>query len=366
MRSVCFIFENHEPQSIKWYWPKEGYRVNDPYSLYFDIEGMIGSYKKRRSSIYFPLNDLLLELVEKHDSKFSFLLSGNFLDRCLEDPELKKSMARLTGTGNIELLGGPYYNNLSCFIEPQAEFLKNVQIHKSLIIENFFTEPVTFVNSALIYNERIGSSIFRMGFRNAIIKDDMLDSRFCYRTGSGIKAMPVHMKLSSDIYRVTDRKWECYPLDSEKYASWIASMHGDNVTLFVNTASLMLDKNIEFYKFFKKLPGALNKCGVDMINPRDHKEDELDRRDFFTTISILPVENILGNHMQHIYYRQLRGMENIIKKCPAIYPDIWNRLQDIDILKDMYAPVPGYAHERAVSNILMASDLKRRAMEAMR
>ncbi|MCD1293762.1 hypothetical protein CUJ83_01970 [Methanocella sp. CWC-04] len=368
MRSVCIIFEMRQPLPLRWYWPKEGYREADPYPLYFDVERQRGSFEKRVNRSYLPSNELLLDLIEKQDAKFSLSMTGNFLELCAENKELTGSLKSLVDTGNVELIGKPYYETLACFPEPMWEFMVNVILHKDALLDMFGYVPATFANTGLIFNEKICKAVKGLGFSRALIHCNGLDSRFGYLTGDDLIAIPVHKNLSSDIEsRFSDRKWEDYPLKADKYAGWIAKMDAEITTIYVDYGSFGYrhDRDTGIFKFLASLPGEFERHGIRMITPAEYEAVEAEYSEFYTAVSRYPMDDILGNHMQNLYYCEVTSIEDKVKKCPEWYVDIWRRLQTIDVLMDMKETMPWYPWDKTVSNLLLFSDFKRRVIEAM-
>ncbi len=367
-RSVCLVFEVREPLLLKWYWPAEGYRSESPEQLYFDFEEQAKAFESHFSSAYMPSNEILQSLADE-GAKFSFKLDGSFLDLCKEDHRALASFQGLIDTGGIELIGAPYYSTLSCFLGSFREFKRIVQAHKRALYELFGCAPSTFENTCLIHNSRIGHIIKGMGFSSAIVNGEGLKPQFGYRTEGGIMALPVHQKLSSDIgVRFSDKKWSCYPLSAGTYASWISRMGGDLAVINVDYGAFgaIHDKESGIFQFLKSLPESLEKRGVRLITPSEYEGVETEYSGFYDTVSSESIADVLGNHMQHLYYNEIKRMEQDVEHCPMYYQDVWRKLQTADILADMAATRPWHPWDKAVSNLLLLSDFKRRAIEAMR
>lgn len=368
MKSVCMIFEIHEPLMLQWYWPRDGYRSHEPDELYFDHKRHRHSFERHLSLSYIPANRLLLKLIEEDDAKFSFRMDGSFLNLCREYIKALDSFRGLVRTGNIELLGSPYYNTLSCFFNSMDEFTWEVRSHKEALHRTFGYAPSTFANTELIFNEEINRSIMPLGFRRAIVQGSRLDTRLGYRTGTGLIAMPVQPSLSADIgSRFSNRSWTEYPLTADKYASWIAGISGEVTVIYVSYLSFGYRHRADtgIFDFLAALPGALNERGISMITPSEYSGVELEYAEFHDTISRGPIEDILGNHMQHLYYNEIKRMEKQVKRCQSMFIDLWQRLQTTDILSDMAVTRPWYPWDKTVSNMLLLSDFKRRLIEAM-
>jgi alpha-amylase len=365
-RSACFVFDVREPLDLRWYWPEEGYRSDSPERLYFDLESQSKAFEERVAKAYLPSNEILADLVDA-GAKFSLRLDGGFLDLCRDNDTALASFKELARSGGIELLGAPYYSTLSCFFDRFDEFKAIVGMHKEALRSLFGRPPSTFANSGLIFQSRIGHIVKGMGFTRALVGG--LKEGFGYRTESGVMALPVHAQLSSDLEaRFSDHEWSCYPLSADKYASWIARTPGDLAVVYVNYGAfgVIHPAKSGIFEFLRSLPGALEERGVSMIVPSEYECPEIEYSGFYDTASMTPVTSVLGNHMQHLYFNEIKRMQREIDRCPAAYLEIWRRLQTTDILEDMASVRPWHPWDKAVSNMLLLSDFKRRVIGAMR
>lgn len=367
-RSVCLVFEVREPLLLRWYWPAEGYCSESPERLYFNFEEQSKAFREHLSNSYLPSNDILQTLADA-GAKFSFRLDGSFLDLCRENETAMASFKRLVDSGRIELIGTPYYNTLSCFLGSYREFKRIVHMHKRALYDLFGYAPSTFANTCLIHNSRIGHIIKGMGFSSAIVGGEGLKPQYGYRTESGVMALPVHPQLSADIgLRFSDKKWTCHPLSAGTYASWVSHSSGELAVIYVDYSAFgaIHDKESGIFRFLESLPGELVKRGVSLITPSEYEGVESEYSGFYDTVSAPSFENVLGNHMQHLYFNEIKRMEQDIEHCPMYYQDVWRKLQTADILSDMAATRPWHPWDKSVSNMLLLSDFRRRTIEAMR
>lgn len=366
-QSTCFIFELREPLQLNWYWPVEGYRSEKPERLYFNFEEQRKRFERNTLLSYLPANEILSKLVDS-GARFAFKLDGSFIDVCEESEDVMASFKDLVSSDGVELLGSPYYSTLSCFFSSFGEFKDIVEAHKKALKNLFNYTPSTFANAGLIFNSRIGHIIKGMGFRQAVIGGEGLRAQFGYRTESGIIALPIHRQLSLDIEaRFSDRGWPCYPLNADTYAGWIARMRGELAVIYVDYPALGVThaKDSGIFKFLASLPKALEKHGVAMITPSGYDGTETEYSDFYDTVSQTPVMSVLGNHMQHLYFNEIKRMEQEVGRCSPAFKNTWRKLQTTDILLDMEATQPWRPWDRAVSNLLLLSDFRRRTIEAM-
>jgi alpha-amylase len=184
-----------------------------------------------------------------------------------------------------------------------------------------------------------------------------------------------HIDLSEDVEnRLSDRKWPGYPLIAEKFASWIAGMEGDVITLYIRYDSLHihLQKNAEIVQFLKDLPGSLSVHGIEMLFPEEaagmFRQEELPSLHSKKTARY-GMHNLLGNHAQHLYMHELQSIGDELGKLKA-HEDygklqtIYRYLQQSDIFLEMNAESQRLGYEKAVNNFSILSDVKRALTEA--
>ena len=149
----------HLPYSPKWYWPVEGFSGVPEMDRYFDRNNIFSRFLKT-SRQFLRLNDLILESVEK-GGKYSFDLSGPFLEQCRWDPELLESFRELGESGSVEFTGSCSYHSLSSLYPDLSWFKEEVLIYREMLRELLGVTPETFVNTELLYTERVESMLAR-------------------------------------------------------------------------------------------------------------------------------------------------------------------------------------------------------------
>ncbi len=89
------------------------------FAYYFDDAVNREIFKRAAKKCYFPSNQILLELIDKHKKqrrkvKVSFSLSGVFLEQCeMFDQDLLETFRQLAETGCVEFLNQTYYHSVS-------------------------------------------------------------------------------------------------------------------------------------------------------------------------------------------------------------------------------------------------------------
>ncbi len=265
---MCFYFQVHQPYRIRKY---TVFDIGNSKDYFGDRSGtnLDNSWiiDKVKGKCYLPTNAVLLELLHKHpEFKISFSFSGVFLEQLEEfAPEVLESFKRLVATGRVEILSESYYHSLA-FIHDREEFWEQVRLHDKLVKQLFGVEPVIFRNTELVYNNELAVAAEEKGYKGIIAEgwDHYLGDRspnFLYQpTGtSKIKALLKNYKLSDDVaFRFSNRGWSEWPLDADKYMSWVNSINGNGevVNLFMDyeTFGEHQWEDTGIFEFLKVLP----------------------------------------------------------------------------------------------------------------
>jgi len=224
--SVTFYFQVHQPYRLRPY----GYFDIGTSHDYFDdgLNRMIAERVTERC--YLPMNELLLEAVERTGGRFrcAFSISGTAL-RQLEDwcPEAIESFRRLVDTGAVEMLAETSQHSLASLVD-REEFVRQVETHAGNIERLFGVRPVTFRNTELILSEEILRHVEELGFEVALGEgaDPLLGWRtphVVYRPAGGNRRLALLLRaysFSDDIaFRFSNKEWEGYPLFADTFAA---------------------------------------------------------------------------------------------------------------------------------------------------
>src|SRR5574344_1780788 len=130
-KSLCLYFQIHQPTRLRLY------RFFDivKYSHYYDDFTNRTILRRVADLCYLPMNNLLLELIEKYKGAFkvAFSISGSALEQFDRyAPEVIDSFKKLADTGSVEFLCETYYHSLSSLASKQ-EFNHQVLKHKAAI-----------------------------------------------------------------------------------------------------------------------------------------------------------------------------------------------------------------------------------------
>lgn len=365
----------HLPYSPKWYWPVEGFSGVPEMDRYFDRNQIFSRFLKTSRQVL-HLNDLFLESVEK-GGKYSFDLSGPFLEQCRWNPELLESFRELGESGGVEFTGSCSYHSLSSLYPDLSWFKEEVRIYMETLRELLGVIPKTFVNTELLYTERAGNILADMGFK-CLIAEGSRNILNGYDPANifenHIPTLLRHINLSEDLeLRFSKKDWEGYPLIPEKFADWIASMNGDVLTLYFNYTNLCLhyrNKSI-ITDFIRNFPDALKIRGIEMLTPYEtvkrFKPLRLPTLGTEKTIRY-GMHNALGNHAQQLYLRELvRVGEELSElkenKNYRKLKEVFGYLQQSEIFFSMNSGNIREGHERAVNYFSIISDLRRAVLE---
>ena len=365
----------HLPYSPKWYWPVEGFFGLPEVDRYFDQNNIFSRFLKI-SRQFLRLNDLILESVEK-GGKYSFDLSGPFLEQCRWDPELLESFRELGENESVEFTGSCNYHSLSSLYPDLSWFKEEVFMYREMLRDLLGITPKTFVNTELLYTERVESILTDLGFKCLIAEGSMNLMNGYDPVNVFENHLPTllrHIDLSEDLeLRFSEKEWQGYPLIPEKFADWIASMEGDVLTLYFNYANLCLhyrNKSM-ITDFIRIFPEALKARGIEMFTPSEAVKE-------FTPVKLptlgteqtirYGMHNAVGNHAQQLYLRELVRVGEELSglkenKDYRKLRQVFGYLQQSEIFFAMNSGNIREGYERAVNYFSILSDFRRAVLE---
>lgn len=375
MKAVCICMGVHLPYSPKWYWPVEGFYGVPEVDRYFDRNNIFSRFLKV-SRQFLRLNDLILESVEK-GGKYSFDLSGPFLEQCKWYPELLESFRELGENGSVEFTGSCNYHSLSSLYPDLSWFKEEVLMYREMLRDLLGITPETFVNTELLYTERLGDILTDLGFKCLITEGSMNLMNGYDPVNVFENHLPTllrHIDLSEDLeLRFSKKEWQSYPLIPEKFADWIASMEGDVLTLYFNYANLCLhyrNKSM-ITDFIRIFPEALKARDIEMLTPSEAVKK-------FTPVKLSTLEteqtirygmhNAVGNHAQQLYLRELVRIGEELSglkenKDYRKLRQVFGYLQQSEIFFAMNSGNIREGYERAVNYFSILSDFRRAVLE---
>ena len=236
MPSVCFYFHVHQPFRLKW---RSRFDATSDLD-YFDEDKNAEIMRKVAHKCYLPMNQLLTDLAKQYAPGFkvSFSISGVAIEQMkLYAPEVLDSFKRLVDTGSVELVAETYYHSLASLYSKE-EFVEQVKRQVITLESVFGQRPTVFRNTELIYSDEISCMVADLGFKAMLAEgaDDILDWRspnFIYKSPhSDLRILTKNYRLSDDIaFRFSNRGWNEFPLNAEKYASWVHQISGNGQVL---------------------------------------------------------------------------------------------------------------------------------------
>ncbi|MFT5049270.1 MAG: alpha-amylase [Chlamydiales bacterium] len=239
MTSVVFYFQVHQPYRLTHSAFPGADEVSAelaPFARFDDAENE-RIVRRVAERCYLPMNQLLLDAIEKTDGRFacSFSISGTVLQQ-LEDwaPEALASFVKLAETGRVEFLCETSHHSLSALID-ETEFRAQVKAQRDRIEALFGARPTTFRNTELIFDNRIARILEEMGFDQLLGEgaDHLLQWRspsYAYRAHGceRLKLMLRSYVYSDDIaFRFSNREWAGYPLMADTFAGWLDEVAED-------------------------------------------------------------------------------------------------------------------------------------------
>ncbi|MFB6181910.1 MAG: glycoside hydrolase family 57 protein [Candidatus Magasanikbacteria bacterium] len=352
MPSVCFYFQVHQPCRVKKY---QVFDIGEDHDYFFnpqdeklDNERIFDKVSK---NCYLKTNNLILELLEEvPDFKCAFSLSGIFLDQAREfSREVLDSFSELINHPKVEILSETYHHSLA-FLHSEAEFRRQVNLHREEVRDLFSADPEIFRNTELIFNDDLAKTISDMGYEAMLAEgeDSMLGWRspdFIYnaRAAQDLKLLLKNYRLSDDIaFRFSNEDWEDYPLTAEKFANWIHSKNGNGevVNLFMDyeTFGEHQWEDTGIFDFFKQMPKEILKHpDNDFVTPSEaidkyEPKDEVGTEDY---ISWADVERDLSAWTENKLQQQaLKNIYQLEDKVLSVENDKikedWRRLQTSD------------------------------------
>ena len=242
-KSICIYFQIHHPERLRKY---QFFDIGKKHN-YFDNYANRSELEDLAENCYLPANALLLELIKKYEGKFkvAFSITGSAIDQLeMHTPEGIRRFQELAATGCVEFLAETYSHSLASLSEDTDEFEQQVKRHSNAIKQLFGKKPVTFRNTSLIYSDKIGERVAKLGFKTMLTDGakhvlGWKSPNFVYKNAlnENLNLLLKNSKLSDDIAtHFSDRNWSEYPLSSEKYASWVESSLQDTdvLNLFMN------------------------------------------------------------------------------------------------------------------------------------
>lgn len=275
-KNICLYFQVHQPTRLRQY---RFFDIGKDSHYYDDFTNRT-ILRRIAKNCYLPMNQLLLEMIEKTGGAFkvAFSITGSALEQFDRyAPEVIDSFRALAKTGSVEFLGETYYHSLSS-LASEGEFRHQVEKHSNAIQEHFGMKPAVFRNTELIYSDAIGKNVYDLGFKamlsegaRHILGWKSPDYVYSDPLQPKLKLLLRNYSLSDDIaFRFSDKGWKDYPLSGEKFLTWLKAADGDVVNLFMDYETFGEHQSaasgiFDFMRYFPEL--AVADGGFEFVTP---------------------------------------------------------------------------------------------------
>jgi len=279
MKNICFYFQLHQPLRLKRY---RFFDIGQDH-YYFDDFQVEDRIRSAVEQAYLPANRNISEMIRSSNGKFkcAFSISGVVLEQ-LEQyaPEVIDSFKELAATGCVEFLAEPYAHSLSSVFD-ESEFKMQVEMHAAKIESLFGKKPTALANAELIYSDEIGEMIYKMGYKTVLIDEAKYvmgwkSSNFVYTHSyqPKMKILVRNLKLSEDIYlRFSSPSWSDFPLNAEKFISWIAASPAEekifNIWMGYETLGQTQRFETGIFDFLKAIPYHAMEHQIGFMTPTE-------------------------------------------------------------------------------------------------
>lgn len=263
-KTLCLYFQVHQPLRLRKYHFFDIGKSSD----YYDEFANRTITRKVAERCYLPANRMMLDLIKKYGKNFkvSFSISGMAIEQFQKyTPEVIDSFKALAATGCVEFLAETYSHSLASLVD-EKEFTEQVKKHAVLMEKLFGHKPVTFRNTELVYSDKIGEMVARMGYTTMLTEGakhvlGWKSPNFLYTNSINpkLKLLLKNFRLSDDIaFRFSDREWAEWPLRADRYVGWLneTAKEEEIINLFMDYETLGEHQPAEtgIFSFVSSLP----------------------------------------------------------------------------------------------------------------
>ncbi|MEM2098672.1 MAG: DUF5752 family protein [Candidatus Bathyarchaeia archaeon] len=379
MTDVVFVFEVHQPYRLRrnLFWENRLFarlKKSALFDYYFDRDIDREIFQRAARKCYFPSNQILLDLIDRHRKerkqvKFSFSLSGVFLEQCeMFNRDLLETFRQLAATGCVEFLNQTYYHSVSSLYPEKNEFIEQIKLHQQTVKDLLGFSPTVFENTELLYNNLIAKTAEDLGFKGIftegaekILGEKSPNYLYMPKGCRKIRILLRNYKLTDDIgFRFSARWWNEWPLTADKYARWLAATQGNCINIFPDYETFGEHHWPEtgIHDFLRHLPEEILRYPhLGMATPSEviakytPLQSEIDVPESSGTVSWADLERDssgwLGNAMQWAYYTGLQRLAPLVKEADdAELLKLWRYFQISDHLYYMFTAGggPGAVH----------------------
>ena len=353
MKYLTLYFNLHQPFRIYKEFVREKYRCKtytiDTFNkIIFDKEQNRRIFQSIADKCYLPalkqLRDSIIKYSDKnYDFKVNFSISGTFIEQAQEfKPEILEFISELVKTGNIEIMALPYYYSISSiYNRHKKEFRWEVNHYISVIKDLFGYSPVSFVNTALIYNNAIASVVSELGIESIYTEgsDNLLRGWMSpnYLYTDNKKKLCIFLRnyrLTNELISRLTAAHNNPEYEIQVFLGWLSRIQGSiiNIGMDFEVFGERFPASSGIIALIKHLPEKLREIeDIKIINFREiNKLDEasgsIDAFEIGETVSWTDREKDISawinNEMQWLCYENLKN----------IYAMIFRKSQNSDML----------------------------------
>ncbi len=290
---------------------------------------------------YIPSLELLFKMIDnlKGQFKFSICFSGILIEQLkLFKPYVIELLKRLIETKMVEVIATPFYNSLS-FIFDENQFVFEVNKDINLIYSEFNYFPSTFMNTELIYSNKLADYLRGFVSIKRIITEPT-DKTIGFKPpfnlykayGKNTQTIILrNQKLSDYIsFNFLNKNFKDYPITAEKFSKWIIDINYSykkikniyNTLVFdLETFGYHYKENSGIFEFLYDMPKLVIKNGknnVNFIKPEEVEQLKEDNLDVFNSKDYISSSGedknlnlMLGNDLQKNSQSALYNLINL-------------------------------------------------------
>ena len=302
---------------------------------------------------YLPLICQLKEMIALHNNNFKIAISisGIALENLqVYAPEVIQGFQELFATGNLEIIGEPYYHSLAS-VYSEKEFIDQIKLHRKAMKEVFGVKTITFRNTEMVYFNGMAPILEKLGFQTILTQGTrkILGWRspgFMYqpKDTTKINLLLNYAPLTEHVqYYFSTKNWREYPITADKFSDWVHALSGNGeiIGLFLDAETFGLNhhKDSGIFQFLEALPKQILKkkdfC-FQLPKQISKTHQPMARLDVPHPISWGDKERDLslweGNHMQNTTAQYLYSLEQKVRriKNKNLLP-VWRKLTSSDV-----------------------------------
>lgn len=347
MPAVCLYFQLHQPYRLRSY----DFTSIGTEPAYFNDKMNTAVLDWMADKCYLPALASMLKIANQSggDFRVSFSASGTALEQLSSSrPDVIEAFAQLQATGCVEWVGETYYHSLASLYS-WAEFERQVNMQRDLLLQLFDAVPVIFRNTELLFSNDLVKEVVRLGYKGILVPstEKLLKQRspnHVYKTplSNKLLCLPKNSSLTAELSRhFYTKEHGHYLLPARTFVHWLDEMPADAecINLFMDFGvwSEQPDGGTQLHDFFKQFAKMAPAHGHDFAHPSEllAKLPATGKYDVPSPITWSYPEYNLSyltqNDIQQEAINRLYELEeDIVALGNAELLDSWGRLQSSD------------------------------------